>query len=204
MHKGSIIVVSGPSGAGKGTVISRLLTQCRDIFFSVSVTTRGMRPGEVEGVHYHFISEREYDEILSADAFLETAEVHGCHYGTPAVPVLNAVGNGHDALLDIDVQGASQVMARCPEAVTVFLMPPSLQELEKRLRGRNTETEEKVLKRLSNARREVLEASRYQYVIVNDQLDDAVAQLKAVILASRHRTQTNRDQLNQIISTFQA
>ena len=204
MHKGSVIVVSGPSGAGKGTVISRLLTQLPDIFFSVSVTTREMRPGEIEGVHYHFITEQEYSEIHSADAFLETAEVHGRHYGTPAVPVLNAVNNGQDALLDIDVQGANQVMERCPEAVTVFLLPPSMEELERRLRGRNTETEEKILRRLSNARREVLEARKYLYIVVNDRLEDAVEALKSIILASRSRVMTNRDQLNHIISTFQA
>jgi len=203
MQKGSVIIVSGPSGAGKGTVIHEVLKRLGDVFFSVSMTTREPRPGEVSGVDYHFVSEDEYKKILDADAFLETASVHGAYYGTPSIPVLNAVAQGQDALLDIDVQGAEQVKKKCPDAVTVFLMPPSMEVLESRLRGRQTESEEKICTRLANARKEVREAHKYQYVVVNNDLQEAIDELTRIVLASRCRSLNKADDLADIISTFE-
>ena len=184
---GLLIILSGPSGAGKSTVISRLIQQRGDICFSVSATTRAPRPGEVDGKDYYFISREEFTCMVEQDAFLEHAEYVGNCYGTPAVPVDKSLVDGYNVILDIEVQGAAQIMARRPDAVSVFLCPPSLEELERRLRSRGTDSEEKILGRLETAKREYAQLSRYSYIVINDDADIAAGELDAIITAEKCR-----------------
>lgn len=186
--KGLLVIMSGPSGAGKSTVVSRLLKRRDDIRFSVSATTRAPRPGEKEGVSYYFKSREEFDRMIEEDAFLEHAEYVGNCYGTPSAPVDEALANGFTVLLDIEVQGAAQVQAKRPDAVSVFLCPPSLEELENRLRGRGTDSEEKIRSRLETAEREYEQLSRYAYIVINDDAELAANELNAIITAEKCRT----------------
>ena len=187
-RKGMLLVVSGASGTGKGTVLERLLKEDPSCVFSVSVTTRGPRENEIPDVHYHFISDEEYDKLLKEDAFLEHADVHTARYGTLKSEVFGRMERGQNVVLDIDVQGALQVREACPGCVSVFILPPSFAELRRRLEGRGTETQDKIEIRLRNAREEVKQVNRYQYVVVNDDLDTAVDQLKSIVKAEKLRT----------------
>ena len=186
--KGILLIVSGPSGAGKSTVISRVSQMRSDIRFSVSVTTRAPRENEREGISYYFRTPEQFWEMVKADAFLEHAEYTGASYGTPAAPVDRNLAEGYTVVLDIEVQGAEQVMEKRPEAVTVFLCPPSMEELERRLRGRGTDSEEKIRDRLTAAHREYGQAHKYKYIIINDNADTAVRQLDAIITAEKCRS----------------
>lgn len=188
-EKGLLIVLSGPSGAGKSTVISNLLRRRDDIRFSVSATTRAPRPGEEDGKDYFFHTREEFARMVEADAFLEHAEYVGNCYGTPAAPVDENLSAGYNVLLDIEVQGATQVMGKRPDCVSVFLAPPSLEELERRLRGRGTDTEEKIQGRLETARRELPLAANYAYIVVNDDADIAAGELDAIITAELCRSE---------------
>ena len=187
-NRGVLVIVSGPSGAGKSTIISRVSQLRPDIRFSVSATTRQARPGEVEGHDYYFKSQEEFWEMIKLDAFLEHAEYVGNYYGTPAAPVDNDLAQGYNVILDIEVQGAAQVMEKRPDAVSIFLCPPSLEELERRLRGRGTDSEEKIRDRLMAAHREYAQAHKYSYIIINDDADTAVRELDAIITAERCRS----------------
>lgn len=187
--RGILIVLSGPSGAGKSTVIASLMKRRDDIRFSVSATTRPPRPGETDGKDYFFISREEFERMIGADAFLEHAEYVGNRYGTPAAPVEENLAAGYNVLLDIEVQGAEQVLKRRPDAVSVFLCPPSLAELERRLRGRGTDPEEKIKGRLETARREYDKAKNYTYIVVNDDAERAAAELDAIITAGLCRSE---------------
>ena len=187
MKKPMMLVLSGPSGVGKGTLGKRLIEE-EGFGFSVSCTTRGPRPGEKHGVDYLFITREEFLSRRAANGFLETATVHDEFYGTPREPAERAMAEGRDFLLDIDPQGGVQVMESVPEAVSVFLLPPSWAALEARLRGRGTEAEEKIQKRLHNARQEVKYLSRYDYCIVNDDLDEAWRELRGIVRAERLST----------------
>ena len=187
MKKPMMLVLSGPSGVGKGTLGKRLIEE-EGFGFSVSCTTRGPRPGEKHGVDYLFITREEFLSRRAANGFLETATVHDEFYGTPREPAERAMAEGRDFLLDIDPQGGVQVMESGPEAVSVFLLPPSWAALEARLRGRGTETEEKIQKRLHNARQEVKYLPRYDYCIVNDDLDEAWRELRGIVRAERLST----------------
>ena len=184
-RKGMLLVISGPSGAGKGTLVERLLQNDPSFCFSVSVTTRGKRKNEVEEVHEHFISEAEYDKLLDADAFLEHASVHGHRYGTLKSEVYERMERGQNVLLDIDPQGARAVMEKEPDCVSVFILPPSYSELKIRLHTRNTEQQEEIERRLGNAKAEIAQMNRYRYLIVNDDLDLAFEQLQAVVRAEK-------------------
>lgn len=186
--KGRLVIVSGPSGAGKSTVISRVAQMRTDIRFSVSVTTRAPRENEREGVDYYFRTPEQFYEMVKADAFLEHAEYTGASYGTPAAPVESELSEGYSVILDIEVQGASQVMDKRPDAVTVFLCPPTMEELERRLRGRGTDTDDKIRERLTAAHREYGQAHNYDYIIINDNADTAVRQLDAIITAEKCRS----------------
>lgn len=182
-HRGKLIVVSGPSGAGKSTVIGKVMDRRNDLCFSVSATTRKPREGEVDGVNYFFVSGTEFDRMIGDDELLEHAEYNRDNYGTPRAYVEEKRRAGMHVLLDIEVQGARQVRERVPEAIKIFIIPPSLQVLEQRLRGRGTETEEQIQRRLARARGEYREADFYDYVVINDHLDTAANELNAIITA---------------------
>jgi guanylate kinase len=189
-----LLVVSAPSGCGKTTILHKVMTDLPGLVFSVSHTTREPRPGEGDGRDYHFVSREQFKEISDQQpsGFLEWAEVHGNCYGTSRQDVEDRLAEGMDVVLDIDIQGADQIRQNA-EPVTIFIAPPSLSELERRLRGRGTESEESLAVRLANAEKEMQAADAYTYLIINDQLDDAVRALKAVIIAERCRRRRGVD-----------
>lgn len=186
-HSGKIFIVAGPSGAGKSTVLSHLFAGRDDLFYSVSATTREPRPGDVDGVDYHFVTADHFRAMMRQDAFLECAEYVGNFYGTPRAPVEDAIAAGKDAILEIEVQGANQVHAKRPDAIRIFIIPPSWEELERRLRSRGTDTPEKIEKRLMRARVELDAAKEYDYIVLNDTIESAAAQLRAIMEAEHCR-----------------
>ena len=186
-RQGILFILSAPSGAGKTTLASRLFQEAPDLRPSISYTTRAPRKGEVNGRDYHFVNEEQFVQMRNAGAFAEWASVHEFCYGTLRAPVDDAITQGRDLLLDIDVQGATQLKATYPEAVSLFVLPPSWQELERRLRGRGTDTEAAITRRLHRAREEAREFSAYDYWIVNDNLERAVSLLHAILTAERAR-----------------
>lgn len=193
MSNGLLLVLSAPSGCGKTTIVGRVMRELPGLEFSVSHTTRPPRPGEVDGVQYHFVTPAEFAALRDQTpcGFLEWAEVHGNWYGTSVAEVDKRRRDGKDVLLDIDVQGAAQVRLRA-NPVTVFIAPPSLAVLEQRLRGRGTESEHTIAKRLENARAEMAAADGYQYLIVNDRLEEAVESLRSIVIAERCRQRRDR------------
>jgi len=180
-------VISAPSGTGKTTLCRMLLKQMDRVVFSVSHTTRPPRPGEVDGVDYHFVTKEVFLSMIKQGAFLEWAEVHGHFYGTSKEGVLKQLAEGLDVLLDIDVQGARQVKKSFPEAIMIFILPPTFQELERRLRSRGTEDEASLKVRIGNAKKEVLAAPEYDYILINDVLEEALDNFKSIIKANRHK-----------------
>ncbi len=188
MRKGMLIIISGPSGAGKGTLIEKLRKEDDGLAFSVSVTTRAPRPTETNGVEYHFITGEEFARMETAGLLLETATVHGHSYGTPREPIERLPGEGRDIILDIDTQGAASMMKLYPDCVSVFILPPTMRALSERLNKRATETGAEYEKRLRNAQGEIALMPRYQYAIINDDLNDALCKLRAVIAAERLKT----------------
>lgn len=188
MSKGVLLVVCGPSGVGKGTVCRRLAAVEREIYISVSVTTRKPRPREKNGVHYFFVSTDEFKEMIAGNRFLEWAEVHGNYYGTPAEPIFAALQQGKDVLLEIDVQGALQVKENFADAVLVFILPPSMEELESRIRKRNTESEAEIQLRLKTARQEISKLSLFDYAIINEDVVDCTRKLQMILEVERLRT----------------
>ena len=178
---GKLVIISAPSGTGKGTVINELLKQRPDFIFSVSVTTRKPRPGEIDGVAYHFITKQRFKEMIQNDEFLEHAEYVGEFYGTPEEPVNESIDFGKTILLDVEVQGAKQVMGKKTDAISIFITPPDLYELESRLRGRGTDSEEKLAARLKRAQSELEEKSRYDHLVVNDDASRAAKEILSII-----------------------
>jgi guanylate kinase len=199
----NLIVVSGPSGAGKSTVLNRVMAELEDIQFSVSHTTRIPRSGEKDGVEYYFVTRREFERLISEGAFLEWAEVHGEMYGTSRSEYDRAVREGVDLLLDIDVKGADQVWQKFDDAVTVFVIPPSYQDLERRLRGRGPDDEASFARRLAVAGEEMAHFRKYQYAIVNVDLSASVDALKTIVRAARLRTSRVAETAEKILSTFE-
>ena len=186
-RKGRLFVLAGPSGAGKGTLREKALTDIEDLIYSVSCTTRQPREGERDGVDYRFVTMRDFEEKIAGGLFLEHAVVHGDRYGTLLADVLREREAGRDVLLEIDVQGARQVKVILPESVMIFISPPSLDVLEQRLRRRKTETEDKIAIRLENAKKEMALSSEYDHVIVNDDLERACGELRDVLLSYRRK-----------------
>jgi len=187
MAKGLLFVLSGPSGVGKNTVLDELFKDFDGVSYSVSATTRERRKGEVEGENYFFISEEKFKEIEAGDGFIESAVVHGHYYGTPKKFVDKKLDEGEDIILEIDTQGAKQVREKYPEAVYIFLLPPSLEVLEKRLDKRGSENDKSKNIRLKNARQELKEVHNYDYEVINDSLSDAVKDIKRIILKEQKR-----------------
>ena len=185
--KGLLIVYSGPSGCGKGTIMKKLLEQYEDIVLSVSMTTRKPRPGEIDGVHYYFTTREEFEQMQSLGAFLESAEYNGNYYGTPESNIRNWLAEGKNVILEIEVQGAEKVMDYRSDLVSIFITIPSMEELYRRLKGRNTETEETIQKRMDVAKRELQRAFRYDYVVINDEVDLAVERINTIIEAEQMR-----------------
>ncbi|MBQ6540780.1 MAG: guanylate kinase [Oscillospiraceae bacterium] len=180
MTMSKIYIVSGPSGSGKGTLLAELKKR-DDVFYSVSATTRDMRPGEIDGVDYHFITREQFLEMLDRDEFLEHAEYQNNFYGTPTQPIKDNLALGKDVIVEIEVQGFLQLKEKLPEAETIFIMPPSVEELERRLRGRGTETEEVIRGRLETAMKEMEYAGQYDHVVVNDCIIRAVRELLSIM-----------------------
>ena len=187
MRRGKTFIICGPSGVGKGTVVARLLASDPKLYFSVSATTRPPRPGEVDGKHYHFLSREQFQRWIDEDAFLEHAEFVGNLYGTPKLYVDKAMDQGRDVILDIEIQGAEQVHRQRPEAVRIYVAPPSWAELERRLIGRGTEDMEKVRRRLERGKEEFAVARDFDYFVINDTVDRAVEELRAILLAEHCR-----------------
>ena len=190
--RGKLIILSGPSGVGKSTVVAKTMDLRDDLCFSVSVTTRPPRPGEVDGKDYFFISSEQFDRMVENNELLEHASYVQNSYGTPRSFVEDRLEEGFNVILDIEVQGARQVSEKVPDAVSVFVLPPSMQVLEQRLYARGTETEQTIAARLTRARQEIQEADFYQYMIVNDIIDNAAAELNAVITAAHCRFNKSR------------
>ncbi len=187
-RKGMLLIISGPSGVGKGTFVKELLRVDPSYKLSCSVTTRGPRVGEIEGIHYHFITDERYDELLAEDAFLEHATVHDNRYGTLRKPVEEALEQGQNMILEIDPQGAIEVMKNTQDYVSIFILPPSYKELRRRLTERRTDQPDVIERRMRNARLEIAQLDRYQYAVINDQLEPAFAEMLRIIEGEKQRT----------------
>lgn len=181
MAEGALYVISGPSGAGKGTLVNRILEEHPNYVLSISATTRAPRQGEVDGIHYHFMRVDEFEDAIAKDGFIEWAQVHSNYYGTPLASIKEHLSAGDTVILEIDVQGAFQVLEKLPQAKLVFIAPPSLDELERRLRGRATDSEEVIAQRLANAKGEMDASVKYDYIIVNGDLEKATKELSHVL-----------------------
>lgn len=199
MSKANLFILSGPSGSGKDTILKEALKRHPEIKLSISTITRAMRQGEIEGEKYHFISREEFEEQLSKDMFLEHNVFVGNYYGTPRGPVEECLAAGTDMIVEIDVNGAKQVKEKMPQAISIFIMPPSFEVLKKRLSRRGTESEELVAKRLGEAIREIKCAYDYDYIVINDDLDEAVEALLSVILCERTKTVNNKKIIDEVL-----
>ena len=197
-ERGKLIVISGPSGAGKSTVVFKAIEGREDFCFSTSVTTRKPRPGEVDGREYFFVEPARFDEMVANGELLEHAEYVANHYGTPKAYVEQKLNEGLNVLLDIEVQGARQIHEKMPEAVLIFIIPPTLEELRRRLEGRGTDTARAIEARLIRARQEYEEADFYQYIIVNDDVDVAARELNAIIQAEHCRFEERKHWLEEV------
>jgi guanylate kinase len=199
---GLLIVVSAPSGTGKTTVVERLVQVVPGLSLSRSYTSRAARPGETDGVDYNFITRQRFEAMIAEDAFLEWADVFGNFYGTAEADAKRERASGRDLVLVIDVQGARQVRTRCPETVGVFVLPPSYEILEQRLRGRSQDSEKAMQRRLATARAEVAAFVEYDYVIVNDELEACVERLRSIVLAERSQLRMMRGKAEQVVESF--
>ncbi len=200
MSKGGVFIVSGPSGSGKDTVLAQLFKLNPDIKFSISSITRDMRVGEKEGEKYNFISREKFEEMIANDMLLEHNIFVDNYYGTPRGPVEEAVNEGKDIIIEVDVNGAAQIRQKLPEAVSIFIMPPSFNELKRRLVGRGTETVAVIEERLKSALSEIKRAEEYDYIIVNEDIAAAAENISAVIKSCSFKTARQTDYINEVLS----
>lgn len=200
MKRGTLFIISAPSGTGKGTVVSRILADDPTIHFSVSATTRAPREGETDGVNYYFIDRPAFEKLIEGGGMLEYAEFCGNLYGTPRGPVFDRLCEGRDVILEIETVGAMKVKTACPEAVGIFILPPSLKELRRRLEKRGTDSEEVIARRVAEARSEIEKSVNYDFVVVNDDLEAAVSEVKAVMKAAKSMTKLNSDTIEGVLS----
>jgi len=200
--RGNLIIISSPSGGGKGTLIKEVLEALPEVGYSVSLTTRPPRFGEEEGRHYHFVTKRQFEEEIANDRFLEFAEVHGNLYGTSRIQADRMMNEGQDVILEIDVQGALQVMEKVPEAISIFIMPPSFDVLKARLISRATEKDEDLELRLCNSHDEIEQFTRFDYIVVNDHIAVAARKLASIILAERQHMDRQKEAVQGILDSF--
>ena len=201
MNKGRLFIISGPSGSGKDTVLSQVLKTYPDLKFSISSITRPMREGEKEGEKYHFISREEFEDMIKNDRLLEHNVFVGNYYGTPREPVEKCIEAGEDIFVEIDVNGAAQIREKAKDALSIFIMPPSMSVLRARLTGRGTETPELIEKRLEAAAKEIARADEYDYIVINDVLEDAVADVNAIIRSDRAREERNEGIAQRVLNS---
>ena len=199
-NRGLLVVFSGPSGCGKGTVLKELQRRSASVFLSVSATTRSPREQEIDGVHYYFLSTQQFEKLIQENGMLEYAAYCGHYYGTPQAAVEKQLDQGHDVILEIEVQGALQVMEKCREAVSIFVLPPSAEELEKRLVGRQTEDAETIRKRLLKAGEEMKLAEKYDYIVVNEDVAKTADEIEAILTAEKRKQSRMRETLAEIIT----
>jgi len=197
-RRGLLLVVSGPSGAGKGTLCKTLVENSEDVFLSVSATTRAPRKDEIEGVSYFFKTNEQFEEMIKNGELLEWAKFCDNYYGTPRAPVEAMLSEGKDVILEIDVQGALQVKKKYKEGVYIFILPPSLEELKNRITSRGTETEDVIQERLKRARFEINQIHEYDYIVINDYIDKAVEDLRSIIYAEKCRVERNATILKEV------
>lgn len=199
MNKGRVFIISGPSGSGKDTVLKKIFENYPEIAFSISSVTRPMRSDEVEGEKYNFVTRERFEQMISEDTLLEYNEFLGNYYGTPKLPVENCVNSGRDIIIEVDVNGAEQIRKKIPDAVGIFIMPPSLEILRERLQGRGTDCGEVISKRLNSALGEISRATEYNYVVVNDCLDDAVNNVLRIMSVDSFKIDRNIDLINKVL-----
>ena len=199
MNEGLLVVISAPSGGGKGTILKELFAKDDNLVLSVSATTRSPRPGEEHGKQYYFLQKEEFEELISQGKMLEYAQYVGNYYGTPREPVEQWMAQGKDVVLEIEVQGGAQIKKLMPGCVSIFILPPSMKVLEKRLRDRGTEEDATVRKRLEKAREEIPHAKDYDYVVFNDRLEDAVEDLRAILRAEKRKYHRNETAVERVL-----
>ena len=195
MAEGRLFVISGPSGVGKGTIVGDIMETVENVSFSVSATTRAPRPGEVDGVSYYFLTKEEFREKIDNGGFLEWAEVHGNYYGTPKAPVEKLMAEGKDVILDIDVQGAMQVKDSGVQGAFIFILPPSMEELRNRITNRGTETQEAIELRMSKVAGEISYVDRYDYFVINEDLQEAISQVKSIMVSEHQKIDSRSEAL---------
>ena len=199
-ERGILVVFSGPSGSGKDTVLNKLCEIDPDVKVSVSMTTREKRDGEIDGIHYYFVTREYFEKKISENRMLEYAEYAKNYYGTPAEPVDEMLEQGKSVILKIEVQGAEQIRNRYDDVISIFLMPPSLRVLEQRLRGRGTEDEETIQHRLFIAKEEIRKAYDYDYVVINDTVEKAAEDIKAILCAEKRKIERNKKTVSEVIN----
>ena len=202
-NKGDIFVISAPSGTGKTTLVRLLLSRFPTLSFSISYTTRLPRPGEVDGQHYFFVSEKEFKRSIARGEMLEWAKVYGHYYGTPLHFVKEKIAAGKDVILDIDIQGAQEVKKKIPEAILIFIIPPSWEELQRRITNRSTDSLEVIKKRLKAARKEIKVARVFDYIVINDILENALQELTSIIQATKARTNKRWSEIERLLQVSQ-
>ena len=204
MSKGGVFIISGPSGSGKDTLLKKLFEQCPELKFSISSITRGMREGEVEGEKYNFISREKFESMIKEDKLLEYNVYVNNYYGTPREPVEKAVAENKDIFIEVDVNGAESIRQKLPEAISIFVMPPSFEELKRRLSGRGTETEEVINLRMAESLGEIKRAVEYDYIVVNDDLSTAVQDVIAIIKGSKYALKRQKNIIDEVLKNVKS